>query len=135
MRVIELAYLAGLFDGDGYFGYYMLRTSVIPRFVVINTYTPVLHQLQKQFGGHVATPRVMKEGWKPFCYWTISNRRAVDLLLSLEPWIIIKSGHIELAKYYLSVAPGRGRWNRWNPEHVNEIFRRCKELNKKGTKK
>lgn len=104
MKDLELAYLAGFFDGEG--SITILRNNYNrsarrgnPRYDlcvrISNQYLSILLECQKEFGGSI--------GGSQKCnafYWSISSIKAYNFLVIIEPFIKIKKPQLELAKAF-----------------------------------
>lgn len=95
----SLAYIAGLFDGEGsvtitrrkQWNYFFLTITIT------NTNKDVISKLQELLGGSVhhkiyKNPKY-KQGW----YWQANTKRAGLILEKLLPYLIIKRGKAEIA--------------------------------------
>jgi len=85
----DLAYLAGIIDGEGTIGiyYHKGRNSYRVKIYVVNTYKPLIDWLGSVFGGFVYQ-RTHKT-WKTKYEWHLGED-AMDLLKSLIPYLKIK---------------------------------------------
>lgn len=100
MTEIDLAYLAGIIDGEGCisivkypWGHFNCRISVV------NTDVRLMVWLQESWGGGLSTPRQVKPHWKPTMMWILSGEKAVDLIKELQPYLMLKK---EQAEVFLS---------------------------------
>lgn len=100
---MDLHYLAGLVDGEGYIrlcpsnrGKYR---KYYPQLQVTNTYKPLLESLVSTFGGSINGPKRSKIATKDCWDWRISGDKARQLLNELLPLLIIKQ---DKAKMVLS---------------------------------
>ncbi len=97
------AYLAGLFDAEGYLGIrgVALRLSI----GISNTYKPLLLRLKSLFGGTVFLDKHTGEalGSAKNCYkWEASPRFAINFLKLVEPFTVVKGEKVSLALESLS---------------------------------
>ena len=97
-RKLTLAYVAGLFDGEGCFG-----TSRSPRsghnFLVsiANTFLPVLLQMQMDYGGKVYKRKKRQAHWKESYVWALAGRDGQrQFVEALLPHLVIKRQQAEL---------------------------------------
>jgi len=87
----DLAYLAGLFDGEGCIMRRRYGRRVYYHIQITNTYEPVMDWLQS-YGGRVQARRPdLNERWKPKFDWCISRKLDVyAFLLCVLPYLKIK---------------------------------------------
>lgn len=97
LRPVELAYIAGLIDGEGCLliyrkkdkrGVYHFRSILR----ISNTSVRVIRWLQERLGGEVAPSG--KPGELPVYHWPIEGPRLAQLLITVRPYLVIK---VELA--------------------------------------
>lgn len=137
----ELAWLAGIIDGEGCIdlsrrsraravGYHM-------RVSVSNTDVRLVARCQQITGlGRVAqlggeTRRRMRDRWRPCYAWSVSTRQAEDVLRLVLPYLVIKREQADLA---LLARRYRGRQGRRN-EHIEQLAwldRQLKTLHARG---
>jgi len=104
MDNVERAYLAGLFDGEGYLGLtktvrktasiqYTLRTSIS------NNHPYLMQYLLSNYGGSITTKRqngfINQE-------WRLSSNQAYEFLKLIYPFLIVKSDQVKLAMEFQS---------------------------------
>ena len=133
---MNLAYVAGLFDGEGCVRFGRVRTSTFPVVMLTNTNIDVLYALQKAFGGDVRALSKRKQGWKQGWYWRISWSRAVDFLDRIFPWLRIKSNQASTVFAWDAIRLGSGTATKANRQEYDDSVRllvdRMRWLNKKG---
>jgi hypothetical protein len=133
----ELAYFAGLFDGEGCVGFARVRSSYFVRVLVVNTNREVLEYLQECFGGDIKAHR-RKSGWKQSWQWRLSWSAAINFLELIEPWLRIKENQAHLAFCWDYYRPGPGRGpikerKRKEAAAANDYIKECFTfLNKRG---
>ena len=135
MRREELAYLAGIIDGEGSIrierstrNYYRLRISVA------NTSIALMKWLQKKCGNTFIKERKRKGNRRQQYQWD-SNRLfdVVTLLTDLLPYLIIKHDHSLVALEFAEIKKSRKR--RYSDKQKKEIvllFEKMKVLNSRG---
>jgi hypothetical protein len=137
----DLAYLAGLLDGEGTLGVYGRtekgRREYVVACVVANTSTTLMEWLVTKFGGSYKARKQTNKGWK-VCYgWSIHDRRKIaDLLPHVLPYLVIKK---EQAELMLQLPYGGGGKNNHPPEYKKRLrdlreslVERTRRLNKRG---
>ena len=154
--LIELSYLAGFLDGEGYFCISNICTRKIQnyqqknlRIGATNTNKDVLDWIKFTFGGSVSyrgKPRSKKH--KKSYVWFICNQKAEDLSRELLPYLKVKRLQAEVGLKFRETfhrkdsivleRDGRPRKiiNSYIPQHiidVREIFRlQMNKLNRRG---
>ncbi|HEY1197289.1 MAG TPA: hypothetical protein VGG32_00995 [Thermoplasmata archaeon] len=103
MRDTEIAYLAGLFDGEGCL---MIRVGRGRYYDVIGDITSVdeapIRWLEQVTGvGHVQH-NIPRNGNRPWYNWRVSTRQLEPLLRAMLPYLIIKRERAELALQFIS---------------------------------
>jgi hypothetical protein len=92
----ELAYLAGLFDGEGYIGIHRSGPRFTLRVSVTQLDPRPLILFQRRFGGglHRAPD---KRGFRALIVWTITSGRAMWLLREMRPFLMVKDAQADVA--------------------------------------
>lgn len=95
----DVAYAAGLLDGEGTVGIYRSKRPTYfiyaVRTSVANTYRPVLEWLASKWGGSIH--RTNRGEGRPCWSWALSSRSAVDFLREVLPYLRIKDRQARLA--------------------------------------
>lgn len=131
---MNIAYVAGLMDGEGSIGFTRSRSAMIPRVSITNTDIALLNELKKTFGGYISPLSKRKANWKPAYAWIISNAKAVDFVAKLEPWLRIKREQVWLLFAWDAIRPGYNkRWEAENLAALDLINAQSKWLNYRGT--
>jgi len=98
--VSQLAYLAGIIDGEGCINIYRSgkypRTDYSIRIYVVSTDKILIDWLQTTFGG-LQYKRETRSGWKTKYEWIVERRLFDQLCNAVLPYIIIKKAQLELA--------------------------------------
>src|SRR5215831_10670720 len=120
-----LAYIAGLFDGEGCVNFTrsgQSKTWVI-RVMIRNTDRGIIEYVQSLFGGRIETKKAYagKPLWKPSYCWRADWDAAISFLVQIEPWIRIKKEQIYCARVWDAV---RSRGN----ANVDQEYRDMIEL-------
>lgn len=103
MRKVDLAYVAGIIDGEGCISlnFQNKNNSVFAiRVQVGNTNEWLLQWLKFAFGGRtvlVNDKRMEIRGWKPLYRWYLRNAEALDFLKLIYPYLRIKRTQAEIA--------------------------------------
>lgn len=133
---MNLAYVAGFFDGEGCVGFARCRSTIFPRILVTNTNRDVLEELQANFGGDIKPLSLRKEAWKQGYSWRLSWSKAVDFLERIHPYLRLKSRQAETVFAWDAIRVGRG--NRCAVEMAEYhnacdlLISRMRWLNQKG---
>jgi hypothetical protein len=104
----DLAYLAGVIDGDGTIVIGKTRSRAksgifYPRYdlrvAVYNTDERLMLWIEERFGGHVYTVRRNKPlpNRRVAYKWTLGQRQAAILLKQVRPYLVIKAAQSDLA--------------------------------------
>ena len=104
-KALELAYLAGFFDGEG--SIYIVRGATKGTFrLQIGVYNidprPLL-SLQKAFGGSVISLNRGKAKWRPYYQWIAIANKAEATITALLPYLKVKEEQAKLALTFREV--------------------------------
>lgn len=101
---LELAYLAGLFDGEGCIGFYRHGDRpTYPQYIltisVVQSYRPSLESLSELFGGFVHTRKLRdkKPHHKQTYQWYVRGKATDKFLEVMTPYLREKKAQAELA--------------------------------------
>ena len=101
MKISDIAYVAGLFDGEGYVDIYSASTSkkskspsLMLRVIISQKDGSVMNWLDKTFGGYVRMER-RKESW--IYRWELKSQKAKNFLKLILPYLKIKHAQATLA--------------------------------------
>jgi len=121
LTVAEVAYAAGILDGEGCIcitkqrsdrhhkrGYEMKLLVSIG-----NTDFSLLEWLRARFGGSIYSYSKSGNGRKPIGQWHLDSRKAIPFLKAVLPYLVIKQAQAELA---LDFQVGRVHTNRLTDE-------------------
>jgi LAGLIDADG endonuclease len=103
LEELDIAYIAGLFDGEGSINIFRKKNksgsfSYYLEITITNTDFPVLSWLQSVLGGRVdKTSNIKLQGSRPLRRWRASCRDAHRILLTLLPYLRVKKTQAELA--------------------------------------
>ena len=133
---MNLAYVAGIMDGEGSIGFAKTRGYATPRVLVTNTNISLLQDLAGCFGGNINPLSKRKQGWKKAYSWRITSARAVNFIEKIYPYLRIKDRQAQVVFAWDAIRPGSGRQNAANKaEHddaVALILEQISWLNKRG---
>lgn len=109
---VTIAYIAGLFDGEGSVGIYELNHPKRIEFTYIATVTntdkKILDFLKATLGGHVVLEK--RQGKSRDCYkWYAKGELAVDFFHTIHSFTITKKPQIEIAMYWSTLNKPNGR--------------------------
>lgn len=132
-----LAYVAGLFDGEGSISFQRNSKTLYIRASISNTDRAVLEFLQQTFGGSVVTLKRVNPEWKVGQQWILTWSRAVLFLKAIQPWSRVKSAQIEVGLRWGELRPGSGKWTpdvtQQRVSDVEALRLRLKWLNHRGS--
>jgi hypothetical protein len=133
MKKIDLAYMAGVFDGEGC----ICISKAMPRegrhhpgyhlecaVSMANEYLPALFRFC--FGGSIYLYQHKNPKHKPTWEWHISARKARAFLMRILPYLTIKKGEAELAIKFQNAKRNGGRCfkteEEWAVEEAQRIL-------------
>ena len=101
----DLAYIAGLIDGEGSIVITKARRSnpkyKCPHYILLvtctNTHLGVLEWLNTKYASSKAFRKREREGWRTAYEWHSSAKMALGFLKLIRPWLKIKSEQADLA--------------------------------------
>jgi len=95
---IEIGYLAGFYDGEGYVGISKgKRDSYSLSVEIANTNFDMLKIYETKFGGKIRLIKKEEEHYKEKYHWDITNHNALPFLKYIQPFTIVKRQQIDLA--------------------------------------
>lgn len=124
----DLAYFAGLFDGEGYARINVAEDGVRFRLTIANTYKPVLDWLTTVFGGKVYTTASRTRSHMLWT-WQSDGQKLKWLLMAIQPYLKVKSDEVALVLQAVNYAtlqkhPTKGHGH---PQHYWDKFKRWEE--------
>lgn len=137
---VELAYIAGIVDGEGCISMYRQNTTYFPRLNVVNTNRDLAEYLKKRLGGVIMERKRVKLCWKDSYEWQVQHQKAIDTVRMLLPYLLLKKEQA-LVFVALDIVRQIGRKDghkfkgRFTPEAkgvFQMIIDRLHELNRKG---
>lgn len=142
MRKADLAYVAGIIDGEGTICIHQDKAKsgkvyLQLRVDVTNTNEWLIQWLKFALGGHTDVSRRAKIGknWKPSWRWSVSANQASAFLKLIYPYLRLKKPQAELAIKFQEGRKGRGHFLTDSERAINEAQRiLMSSLNKKGIK-
>ena len=139
VSVVDLAYLAGFFDGEGSVMLQSVRFGrAVPShrlaIVVDNTAEHALLRFACAFGGSVIRIRPSRANQRGHFRWTASDRRAEAVLRALLPHLHVKRDQADVALLFRATVCRRGSCR--PPQDVlnrrSELVARIHQLNARG---
>lgn len=119
MKKTDLAYIAGLFDGEGSIGIYLNQSKKTKEGIKLSHYRLqcavmltdefLIHLLQMHFGGefYIYTRRD-KPIWRIVYRWSVNSKKALDFLETIIPYLKIKKPQAEIAIQFQKAIKPRG---------------------------
>jgi hypothetical protein len=130
---MNLAYVAGLLDGEGCIGFTQCRTNMIPRIIITNTNKELIEMLYKEFGGCIRAAKKGKEHWKSAYHWVVTSKLAISFLIKIQKYLILKYDQALCLNLYEAIRPGKGKkWTEDGKEAMILLKEQIHWLNKKG---
>lgn len=118
-KLKSIAYLAGIIDGEGCimisrphgdFSYYSMRLEVAQKDGKLMDY------LIGSFGGSIRDSRNGASVWK----WQLSGKKAVELLTTCLPFLVVKKKQAEIAIRWLAAHEKKKLW--LEDKHYNDLM-------------
>lgn len=104
MNKLDLAYFAGLFDGEGHVTLAISsnkKCKFPPRIRLevglVNTHFPVIVEYQALFGGHIYLKKKRSLLYKSCWAWNVYSFQALRFLTAVFPYLHIKKFQVEIA--------------------------------------
>ena len=145
MEETELAYTAGIIDGEGSIGLYLNRCKKQKDFyqmrvTVRNTNEWLVQRLKITYGGYFYPSRYgdkeMAKNWKPQWQWIIAANKALVFLKLIYPYLRLKKPQAEVAIRFQEMRRGQGYHFTEEETAIAEVERILMgNLNKRGAVK
>lgn len=133
---MNLAYVAGLIDGEGCIQFTRGRGNLlVPRVMIVNTDLGLLEDVQAAFGGRIV-PLMdrSKAAWKRAYSWVITNKTAVEFVARIYRWLRVKRQQADVLFAWAAIRPGHGsRWTDDGREALALMKAQIHWLNWRGT--
>ena len=143
ITVADLAYTAGIIDGEGSI---MIKRSKgnrpgrpTPEYRVFisvgNTNRLLLEWLNARFGGSIKRYVRVTPNCKPVYTWTISAKSGIMFIKLIKDFLVIKKDQAEIALMFQTTVVSGGSWCKVTDEKLRireEYFQNMKQLNKRG---
>lgn len=82
---IMIAWLAGLFEGEGTF--HIQKGKVSKNIGITSTDLDVLEKVKENFGGIILKEQKRNPKWKIAYNWTLRKTEALDLIINIYPYL------------------------------------------------
>ena len=139
MKAVDLAYMAGIVDGEGCIAIDRFTNKNLPSYCyrlklrVTNTNHWLIEQLRFSFGGNIKTIKPKgkeKESWE----WYLAGERASFCLKLLLQYLCIKRPQAELGIKFQSHKKGKGHYLTDKQRLVEETeWLLAKSMNRRGS--
>jgi len=139
MKAVDLAYIAGIIDGEGCIAIDRFTNKELPDYCyrlklrVTNTNRWLIEQLRFSFGGNIKIIKPRNDKAKEAWEWYLAGESAVSCLKFVLPYLHIKKPQAELGIKFQSGKQGKGYYltkERRILEEADWIL--AKSLNKRG---
>ena len=105
---IDIRYLAGLIDGEGCITIFRHKTLACrddhwtyrPLVQIGMVYKPLIFMLCQQFNVPFKTMRPRDESRRSYAVWTVRGQKCIDLLIEIEPFLIVKKEEAQFVLRY-----------------------------------
>ncbi len=132
MKDTEIAYLAGLIDGDGTISIHLDRGGHKPVVSISNTNREVLEWCKNLVGkGSISNKKRYKENHTPSFNLVWVYDTALDIAKKCYPYLIIKKERAECILRWKSVVKRNGRYTSKELYRKKELVAEIKRLNKR----
>lgn len=141
---IDLAWLAGFVDGEGYIGLTIHRnkgkkTYYIPRIAITQASEEMLNNISRVMENngiahHISKRRAQTKRWKPlFALETAGFARALKFLYVIEPYLVGKRLQAQMTMAYIW-SRTRDGWSSKRPytDDEHNLYHALRELNNRG---
>lgn len=124
---MDIKYVAGFFDADGYVGVSDWRNgqSYTLKCTIVNIKLRVLEEIHRLFGGYLTT-KGYADGNRRILYqlqW--NSKQTVEFLEKIYPYLIVKKSQVRLALSFPTGKHGKKRSD-WMIEKQREIYEELK---------
>jgi len=138
---IQLAYLAGIIDGEGTIGIERQspnetcrkKTYYTHRLCIINTSKNLMHWLKENFPQGSFSLRKKIDGRKDCYAWRLFGKNAEEILIAIKPFLIIKIAQADCVLRFRQTK-GKTGWN-VSDEILKQrelLYQECKTYNITG---
>lgn len=125
-----LAYVAGLFDGEGSIVIGVSKPSIKKRMKspshwlqvgISNTNKEIIDWLKNNFGGHISNRSYSpsRKNCIPSWEWRVMSNKAKDFLINISPFVRIKKKQVKLAIQFQEERMYKGGISISTPEQIN----------------
>ena len=138
---IELAYIAGIIDGEGCIGIHKCPdkrgvSRLHYLYLCTSNNNPLLHEfMQLRLGGNISK-RQQQSNWNPNYKWFVRSKKAENVLRMVLPYLLLKKEQakisIEFSEVKSSTQGRRLTEKEWDLRE--EYYLKMKELNARYTK-
>lgn len=106
MNETDIAWAAGVMDGEGCIGYY--QPHFYPLVQIAQVDRRMLDKMQELFGGstYLAKARSARRNCQPIFQWYLVCQGALDMLVIIRPYLVVKGEQADIVLEH--VMPGRG---------------------------
>lgn len=136
---LNLAYVAGLFDGEGCFSSYKDSGRLVPQMNICNTNMTLMDEVVRVLGHRYRIRLFRKQhNHKPTATWTVSAKKLIAFVDRLLPFLKAKKEQAFIVRLMarINVTHNRSRKNaveqEWRPWLEEMMDSRLRELNKRG---
>lgn len=121
MLLMELPYIAGLFDGEGCVrinrrvrygkpGETRKSCEMYILYVQVSNLDPaVLYPLKERFGGSIHVTKHKNPTQRDVLKWMASTWQALEFLKAIRPWLVVKADQVDIAIEFQEAKARHGR--------------------------
>jgi hypothetical protein len=138
LNKIGWAYLAGLFDGEGYIRcsfkkHHKARKRNMEFWIIVtNTYLPILDYLKANFGGGIYESPSRSSKHKPSYFWKLTSRGAFVVLSHMAPYLKIKREQANLVLRNKALITKQGQRSDRESKTLTDLTNKMSGLTRRG---
>jgi len=138
---IGRAYVAGLFDGEGYIRcsfkkHHKARKRNMEFWIVVsNTYRPILEYLRMSFGGSIYENPSKSKKHKLSCFWKLTSRGAFIVLSQIVPYLRIKHEPAKLVLSKKALITKKGPRSDNEIEALTDLTKKMEAFTRRGVQR
>jgi hypothetical protein len=138
--VAEVAYAAGLFDGEGCASVVRRRRSETPSWEITvqlgMTDEVAILWLRERFGGSIFVSRSRRPRWKDCHHWRLQTRQACAFLRAIRPYVVAKAPQLAAIAEFEATLNPRSHYRHPLSEEITaereRLWELVRELNRRG---
>jgi hypothetical protein len=135
--MLNLAYVAGIIDGEGWIGFKAPKDKTKKRYLAVvvevsMTNPTIPYMLSVQFGGSFTESGSRSENRKDQFRWILTGKGAIEFINQIYEFLLVKRKQANLAIAFMQLQE-LDNSNSSNESVINSFKEKMHELNKRGT--